>query len=69
MKIPKRPPPLSELFGQIKGERLIACVTEVGPPTVDGKYLHWDELRYRTPPRWTEPDGVVVQSETEATEP
>ncbi len=33
-----------------KPERLFAILQAVSSPTVDGRYLHWDELRFRKPP-------------------
>ncbi len=50
MKIPKNPPSQREMIAQIGGDRLLECMEAVDSPTVDGKYLQWDELRHRTPP-------------------
>lgn len=46
MKIPLSPPPLEQLLPQIDNlDRLLSQ-----GPLVKGRYLHWDELRHRTPP-------------------
>lgn len=52
MKTPKTPPDIQSI-----GERLFSqpdLISEVLSlvigPTIEGKYLHWDKLRYRTPP-------------------
>ena len=52
MKTPKVPPDIQSI-----GKRLFSqpnLISEVLGlvigPTVEGKYLHWDKLRYRTPP-------------------
>ena len=50
MKVPNRPPPLAQLFKTLSPERLIHSQMAVQGPMVDGKYLHWDELRHRRPP-------------------
>src|SRR6266571_1917803 len=52
MKIPQRPPTqheMSESF--VTGWASVGQVLDtVTTGTTDGKYLHWDELRHRTPP-------------------
>jgi Fic family protein len=46
MKIPLSPPPLTGLLQKIKDfEKVLGC-----GPLVGGRYLHWDQLRHRTPP-------------------
>ncbi len=54
MKIPQPPPDLDSLFTQLFTEnsddvmrRVLASQTPLDP---DGRYLHWDEMRYREPP-------------------
>lgn len=49
MKLPKTTPDLSELFKDITPEEL-RLVLQNASPLVKGRYLHWDELYYRTPP-------------------
>jgi Fic family protein len=50
MKFPKRPPSQEGLWKEISPERFKEGLSLVHEPTVDGKYLHWDELRHRRPP-------------------
>jgi len=51
MRIPQSPPPWAELLaGLSEPKRFIAIFSAVAGTTHDGKYLHWDELRFRTPP-------------------
>jgi Fic family protein len=50
MRVPKRPPSRAELFKHIEPERLERILRVVTEPMVSGKYLHWDDLRHRTPP-------------------
>ena len=35
---------------QRKPERMLEILQAVGSPTTDGRYPHWDELKYRKPP-------------------
>ncbi|MDO9449724.1 MAG: Fic family protein [Rugosibacter sp.] len=49
MKLPKITPDLSELFKDITPEEM-SLVLQNASPLAKGRYLHWDELRYRTPP-------------------
>jgi Fic family protein len=51
MKYPKRPPGRLELMKEISPDRLLEIMKIVSEPTVSGKYLHWDDLRHRTPPQ------------------
>lgn len=48
MKIPKIPPELS--FTKFQPENFVQLFQAVPKPTVNGKYLHWDDLLHRTPP-------------------
>ncbi len=49
MRFPKLPPEASSHWARLMandGAKLLAA----SPVAPDGRYLHWDELRYRTPP-------------------
>ena len=48
MRIPNTPPRYGDLIRSIPSERLLAIVTSVA--AAEERYLHWDELRFRTPP-------------------
>jgi len=51
MRKPEVPPAFEKLFRRLpKSDRLIEILQLVGGPTVDGRYRHWDELKYRKPP-------------------
>lgn len=50
MKIPTTPPELDELFNRLDTSRLPTVLTTSSGPTVDGRYVHWDDLRRRRPP-------------------
>ena len=52
MKIPQRPPDLAELILQLGAnyDRAIALTTWGRPVDAKGRYLHWEEMRSRTPP-------------------
>jgi len=49
MRYPKAPPSQGKLLDHllVAGRQMVEQAT---PSTVDGRYLHWDELRYREPP-------------------
>jgi len=49
MRLPDPPPNWKELVGDISAKKLRELLVSA-TPTVRGKYLHWDELRHRTPP-------------------
>jgi Fic family protein len=49
MRIPQAPPSLDELLGKASRPRL-AELLGGGRTLVEGRYLHWDELRHRQPP-------------------
>lgn len=52
MRIPQSPPSFEKLItGLSKPDRLFAILQRVSSPTCEGRYLHWDELRFRKPPR------------------
>jgi Fic family protein len=51
MRIPQTPPPFQKLLaGLPKPERLITIFQAVEDSPCEGRYLHWDELRFRKPP-------------------
>lgn len=50
MKIPLAPPRLAELMKGERAEDVIAIVGQARPVDAKGRYLHWDEMRHRTPP-------------------
>jgi Fic family protein len=49
MKVPLSPPGIESILKDIDPDRLIRLFDTA--PTQDGRYLHWDELRHRPPPR------------------
>ena len=51
MKLPLAPPSLRELIAALPPETLPTLLEHAQPALADGHYLHWDELRHRTPPR------------------
>lgn len=50
MKRPKHPKPLARILGETQREDFERLVGLKAGPLVAGRYLHWDELRHRTPP-------------------
>jgi Fic family protein len=53
MKIPQSPPELAKLLEQIDvadGRKVFAILASGRPVDARGRYLHWDEMRSRTPP-------------------
>jgi Fic family protein len=50
MSLVEEAPALSEALHRLPPERLAQLVVNRIQPTVDGRYLHWDTLRHRTPP-------------------
>jgi len=48
MKPPLSPPPFEQLFEGLSKEEFSLALQQA--PLVKGKYLHWDQLRHRTPP-------------------
>jgi len=48
MKLPLSPPPLHQLLPMLRPKDLKVMLGQ--GPLVRGRYLHWDELRHRTPP-------------------
>lgn len=54
MKMPQSPPRLHDIARAAAPERLIEIIGS-GSPLIDGKYLHWDEMRHRE-----SPDGLSL---------
>ena len=51
MRIPQTPLPFSKLMtGLEKPDQILKVFQAVGDSTCDGRYLHWDEIRFRKPP-------------------
>lgn len=52
MRKPNSPPKTEEIFDYIRNgdKSFLDILTAVREPVVNGKYLHWDELRRRNPP-------------------
>jgi len=52
MRIPKTPPPFSDLFATLANapERVEAILLREVGLLVEGEYLHWDDILHRTPP-------------------
>ncbi len=50
MKLPLPPPPLDKLVAQGDPGMLMTLLTTPRSPLAEGQYLHWDELRQRSPP-------------------
>ncbi len=51
MKKPETPPTFLALIRSLPNpERLLEILNSVASPTTDGRYQHWDELKYRKPP-------------------
>jgi Fic family protein len=51
MRKPHSPKKFTYLIEQLPAsERLIAIMRSVNSPTIDARYLHWDEVRFRKPP-------------------
>jgi Fic family protein len=52
MKMPKKPPDVGDIWKQLmkNPERLVHILTESPSTSVEGKYLHWNKLRYYSPP-------------------
>jgi hypothetical protein len=51
VRIPQIPLPFNKLMaGLEKPEQILKVFQAVGDSTCDGRYLHWDEIRFRKPP-------------------
>lgn len=49
MRLPEPAPDLRQILGRLDPER-IQAIFQNTTPLPNGRYLHWDELRYREPP-------------------
>lgn len=49
MKLPLQPPDLAHALLKLKPE-VVARVLQNQSPLINGEYLHWDDVRHRTPP-------------------
>jgi len=50
VKLPQRAPGIIDVAGRLDDGRLQSILAAGSGPTVAGRYLHWEELRHRTPP-------------------
>jgi len=50
MRIPQISPSIDKLLPGLKPEKLGAIFQAAADTTLDGRYLHWDDLRFRKPP-------------------
>jgi Fic family protein len=52
MRMPKKPPDLGTIWEKLRdnSERLKKFIDMTSGPLIQEKYLHWDKLRYHTPP-------------------
>lgn len=50
LKVPLEAPGFHELLQDVGTDHLVRILSENIKPCQSGKYLHWDELRHRTPP-------------------
>lgn len=51
MRLSEKPPPFKKLVTELsKPDRLVTIFGAVPSPTCEGRYLHWDEVRFRKPP-------------------
>ncbi|MCK9458145.1 MAG: Fic family protein [Proteobacteria bacterium] len=52
MRMPNTPPSFEKLMADLRDpQRVLEVYRKVFSSTDDGRYLHWDELRHRPPPR------------------
>ncbi|MGF1641993.1 MAG: Fic family protein, partial [Thiotrichales bacterium] len=56
MKIPLSPPTLGDLLSRVGPDRLGVILPVDRSDLVDGRYLHWDDLRHRAPP-----EGLTIE--------
>ncbi len=49
MKLPEISPDLDQIFQRLGPSELQSLIQQAAP-LPKGRYLHWDELRYREPP-------------------
>lgn len=51
-RLPRKPPPVQELLERCGGlQEALPLLTQLASETAGDRYLHWDQLRYRTPPQ------------------
>jgi Fic family protein len=50
MKIPKTPPTFADITSKLDSDRLFKLLRDTQPVDSDGRYLHWDKLRFLPPP-------------------
>jgi len=51
-RLPRRPPPIQELLECCGGlQETLPLLTQLASEAAGDRYLHWDELRHRTPPQ------------------
>jgi Fic family protein len=52
MRLPEKPPPTDELMREAVSDpqRLVGIMGKRVGPKVNGRYVHWDKLKYYTPP-------------------
>jgi Fic family protein len=50
MKKPTPPPDFGKLFAKSNRKKFMEILRTVSSPLVEGRYIHWHKLRYRTPP-------------------
>ncbi|RRQ24358.1 Fic family protein [Guyparkeria sp. SCN-R1] len=50
MKKPLSPPDISQVLSRLSADEIIHAMQAQEGPLVEGRYLHWDELRHRGPP-------------------
>jgi hypothetical protein len=51
-RLPRRPPPLEELLAKEGGlQKAMPVLAQLASASQGDRYLHWDDLRHRTPPQ------------------
>lgn len=56
MQIPRTPPSLSNIANSLSTDKLLHILNSSHVTDQKGRYLHWDELRYKQPP-----EGLLVE--------
>ena len=54
MKVPRKPPPVHELLKELSTagpEKILSLAASDIERKLEGKYVHWDELRRRPAPQ------------------
>lgn len=57
VKQPKAPAPTTQILSSLAREEVSRVLLGRPTPLVNGHYLHWDDLRYRTPPEGLSHEG------------